>query len=188
MQELECIQKRAMWIICPGMEHQHALALTNLPSVAEYHSDICKRTFESIFNDSGHKFRKFLPPLHESKYNLRHVGSFSIPRSKTNRLNRVNTFQVIRHLTIWFNKLFEVFFNVLDITVITVLWYNSIRKFIHSIYENTSFISTGCDVFQSRIYQSIKESIQKDCGAVSMGSIATWFSLNIWLGNVNCPS
>ena len=36
------------------MEYQHALALTNLPSVAEHHSDICKRTFESIFNDSGH--------------------------------------------------------------------------------------------------------------------------------------
>ena len=36
------------------MEYQHALALTNLPSVAEHHSDICERTFESIFNDSGH--------------------------------------------------------------------------------------------------------------------------------------
>ena len=60
-------QKRAMRIICPGMEYQHAFALSNLPSVAEHHRDICKRTFESIFNDNGHKLRKLLPPLHESK-------------------------------------------------------------------------------------------------------------------------
>ena len=33
MQELERIQKRAKRIICPDMEYQHALALTNLPSV-----------------------------------------------------------------------------------------------------------------------------------------------------------
>ena len=60
-------QKRAMRIICPGMEYQHVFALSNLPSVAEHHRDICKRTFESVFNDSGHKLRKLLPPLHESK-------------------------------------------------------------------------------------------------------------------------
>ena len=73
-------QKKAMRIICPGMEYQHALALSNLPS-AEHHTDICKRTFESIFNDSGHKLKKLLPPLHENKYNLRHTRSFSIPRA-----------------------------------------------------------------------------------------------------------
>ena len=72
-------QKKAMRIICPGMEYQHALALSNLPSVAEHHTDICKRTFESIFNDSGDKLKKLLPPLHENKYNLRHTRSFSIP-------------------------------------------------------------------------------------------------------------
>ena len=85
MQELERVQKRAMRIIWPGMEYQHALVLTNLPSVAEHYSDIYKRTFESIFNDSGHKPRKLLPLLHESKYNLGHARSFSIPRCKTNR-------------------------------------------------------------------------------------------------------
>ena len=85
MQELERVQKRAMRIICLGMEYQQELALTNLPSVAEHHSDICKRTFESIFNDSGHKLRKLLPPLHESKYNLRNARTFNIPHCKTNR-------------------------------------------------------------------------------------------------------
>lgn len=85
MQELGRIQKRAMRIICLGMQYQHALALTNLPSVVENHSDICERTFEIIFNDSGHKLRKLLSPLHGGKYNLRHARSFSIPRCKTNR-------------------------------------------------------------------------------------------------------
>ena len=33
MQELKGVQKRAKRIICPDMEYQHALALTNLPSV-----------------------------------------------------------------------------------------------------------------------------------------------------------
>ena len=38
MQELERVQKRAMRIICPGMEYQHGLALMNLLCVAEHHS------------------------------------------------------------------------------------------------------------------------------------------------------
>ena len=85
MQELGRVQKRAIRIICLGMQYQHALALTNLPPVVENHSDICERTFESIFNDSGHKLRKLLSPLHGGKYNLRHARTFSIPRCKTNR-------------------------------------------------------------------------------------------------------
>jgi len=63
MQELERIQKRAMRIICPGMEYQRALALVNIPTVAKHHSDICKRTLESTFNDSGHKLRKIIATL-----------------------------------------------------------------------------------------------------------------------------
>ena len=58
MQELERAQKRAMRIICPGIEYQHTLALVNLPTVAKHHNDICRRTFESICNDSGSKLKK----------------------------------------------------------------------------------------------------------------------------------
>ena len=67
MQELERIQKRAMRIICPGIEYQYALVLANLSTVAKHHNDICRRTFESICNDSGSKLKKLLPPLHECK-------------------------------------------------------------------------------------------------------------------------
>ena len=83
--ELERVQRRAMQIICPGIEYQHALALVNLPTVAKHHNDICKHTFENICNDSGHKLKKLLPPLYDCKYNLRHAHTFNLPRCKTNR-------------------------------------------------------------------------------------------------------
>ena len=86
MQELERIQKRAMRIICPGIEYQYALVLVNLPTVAKNHNGICRRTFESICNDSGSKLvlKKLLPPVHECKYKLRHTRTFDEPRCKTN--------------------------------------------------------------------------------------------------------
>ena len=85
MQELEGIQKRAMRIICPGIEYQYALVLANLSTVAKHHNDICRRTFESICDDSGSKLKKLLPHLHECKYELRHTRTFNEPRCKTNR-------------------------------------------------------------------------------------------------------
>ena len=85
MQELERIQKRAMQIIYPGIEYQYALELVNLPTVAKHHNDICRRTFESICDDSGLKLKKLLPPLHKCKYKLRHTRTFIEPGCKTNR-------------------------------------------------------------------------------------------------------
>ena len=64
LQELERLQKRAMRIICPGIEYLQALALMSLPTIAEHHHIICKRTFERIMTDPNHKLRKLLPPLH----------------------------------------------------------------------------------------------------------------------------
>ena len=78
-QELERVQKRAMRIICPGIEYQQALALMSLPTVAEHHHNICTRTFESIMSAF------LLPPLYKSNYNLRHARCFTLPRCKKNR-------------------------------------------------------------------------------------------------------
>ena len=85
LQELERQQKRAMRIICPGIEYLQAFALMSLPTVADHHHNICKRTFERIMNDPNHKLRKLLPPLHSSKYDVRHARKFTLPRCKTNR-------------------------------------------------------------------------------------------------------
>ena len=84
-QELERVQKRAMRIICPGIEYQQALALMGLPTVSEHHHNICTRTFETIMSDPNHKLRKLLPPLYKSNYNLTHARTFTLPRFKANR-------------------------------------------------------------------------------------------------------
>jgi len=55
--ELERIQRRALRIICPYMEYHDALSRLGLPTVAEHHDNICKRTFESIVSASQHKLR-----------------------------------------------------------------------------------------------------------------------------------
>ena len=80
MQELERVQKRAMQIICPGIEYQHAIALLNLPTVANYHDDVRRYTFESTCNDSGSKLKKLLPLLHGCKYNSRHTYTLNEPK------------------------------------------------------------------------------------------------------------
>ena len=84
--ELERVQKRAMRIICPGIEYQQALALMSLPTVEEHHHNICTRTFESIMSYPNHKLRNLLPPPHKSNYNLRNARTFTLPRCKTNRI------------------------------------------------------------------------------------------------------
>ena len=84
LQELEHVQKRAMRIICPGIEYQQALALMSLPTVAEHYHNICTRTFQSIMSDPNHKLRKLLPPLYRSNYNLRHERTLTLLRCKTN--------------------------------------------------------------------------------------------------------
>ena len=66
-QELERVQKRAMRIICPGIEYQQALALMSLPTVEEHHHKICRRTFESMMSEPNHKLRKLLPPLYKKQ-------------------------------------------------------------------------------------------------------------------------
>ena len=85
LQELERVQKRAMPIICPGIEYQQALVLMSLPTVVEHHHNICTRMFESIMSNPNHKLRKLLPPLYKSNYNLRHKRTFTVPHCKTNR-------------------------------------------------------------------------------------------------------
>ena len=59
MQELERIQKRAMRIICPGIEYQYALVLVNLPTVAKHHNNICRRTFEIFVMTAARNLRSF---------------------------------------------------------------------------------------------------------------------------------
>ena len=83
--ELERIQRRALRIICPYEEYHHVLSRLGLPTKAEHHHSICKRTFENIVSDSQHKLRKLLPPPFFTSFNLRHLRTYSIPHCKTDR-------------------------------------------------------------------------------------------------------
>ena len=84
--ELECLQKCAMRIICPNVEYSHALSILGLPTINDHHDNICTRTINNIVNNSEHKLNNLLPKPSECKnYNLRHVTKFLIPRFRTNR-------------------------------------------------------------------------------------------------------
>ena len=85
LNELERIQKRALRIICPYMEYHHTLSKLGLPTIAEHHDNICKRTFKSIVSNSQHKLRKLLPPAFSTQFNLRCPCKYSLPHCKTNR-------------------------------------------------------------------------------------------------------
>ena len=85
LNELLCIQRRALCIICPSMEYHHALSRLGLSTIAEHHDNICKRTFESIVSDSQHKLRKPLLPAFSTRFNLRHPRTYSLLHYKTNR-------------------------------------------------------------------------------------------------------
>jgi len=79
LNELECLQRRALCIVCPYM------ARLGLSTIAEHHDNICKHTFESIVSDSQHKLRKLLRPAFSTRFNLRHPRTYSLPHCKTNR-------------------------------------------------------------------------------------------------------
>ena len=66
--ELGRIQRRAIRIICPYKEYHLVLSRLGLPTIAEHHHSICKRTFENIVSDSQHKLRKLLPPAFFYKF------------------------------------------------------------------------------------------------------------------------
>ena len=85
--QLECIQIRALRIICPGLGYHDALANTRLPSIAEHHDKICERMFHNIITNNDNKLRRLLPPKNDNHYNLRSARTFTLPRTKTNRFN-----------------------------------------------------------------------------------------------------
>ena len=83
--ELGRIQRRAIRIICPYKQYHLVLSRLGLPTTAEHHHSICKRTFENIVSDSQHKLRKLLPPAFFTSFNLRRPRTYSIPLCKTDR-------------------------------------------------------------------------------------------------------
>nr|XP_058969393.1 uncharacterized protein LOC131795796 [Pocillopora verrucosa] len=87
-EDIERIQKRVLSIILPDMSYQDCLDRLGLPTLKERRNDLCKRLFDSIANNSGHKLHNLLPPRNEQSYCLRHQRTYSLPRSRTDRFRQ----------------------------------------------------------------------------------------------------
>ena len=92
IKDLERVQKRALAIICPNQTYSHALLSINLDSLKQHHHHLSQSLFNSIEGDISHRLHKLLPPLHKSKYNLRHSRTYDVS-FKTNRAKR-STFSI----------------------------------------------------------------------------------------------
>ena len=68
---LDCVQIRALQIICPNIDYHCSLTIMSLPSTSEHHHTICELTFENIYQDSSNKLNKLIPPIDKRKNNIR---------------------------------------------------------------------------------------------------------------------
>ena len=87
-EDIERIQKRVLSIILPDMSYQDCLDRLGLPTLKERRNELCKRLFDSIANNSGHKLHNLLPPRNEQSYCLRHQRTYNLPRSRTDRFRQ----------------------------------------------------------------------------------------------------
>ena len=88
-EKLESIQKRALFIIFPGVDYTEALKMANIDTLEQRRISICKVFFRNIqTKDSVLSY--LLPKPRQSKYGLRKTTKFEKPICKTNRFK--NTF------------------------------------------------------------------------------------------------
>ena len=52
--ELERVQKRALSIICAGLDYKEALNVTGIPTIISYNEGISNSTFTLIITDKEH--------------------------------------------------------------------------------------------------------------------------------------
>ena len=90
MRELEHVQKRAMFIICPGHSYHEALDIMNFKELAIHHDEMCESLFDSIVNN--HRLNKLLPAAHETTYLLRRARPFMYHASQPGVLRIVLLF------------------------------------------------------------------------------------------------
>ena len=90
--ELERVQKRALSIICDGLNYKEALNVTGIPTTISHNEGTCNSTFTSIITDKEHRLNMLLPAANNNPYSSRKYRRFAIPKWRTNRFR--NTFIV----------------------------------------------------------------------------------------------
>ena len=83
--ELERVQKRALSIICAGLDYKEALIVTGIPTIISYNEGICNSTFTLIISDKEHTLNMLLPAANNNPYSSREYRRFAIPKWRTNR-------------------------------------------------------------------------------------------------------
>ena len=82
--DIECVQKRALTIICGYAPYEDNLASTNLLTLKERRDQICKDLFNQICKPS-HKLNHLLPKPREMTKSLRASKTLEPPFCRTNR-------------------------------------------------------------------------------------------------------
>ena len=84
-EDIERIQKRALFIISPAMSYREFLDSLGLPTLFDRRNRLCRQLFDSTAINSGHKLYHLQPPRKQSSYNLRRQKLYNLPRSHTER-------------------------------------------------------------------------------------------------------
>ena len=81
---IELIQKRCMKTIFPGCSYDDILEMTNLPTLHDRRTTLCRAYFNKM-NTSNHKLNAMLPDRRTVPYALRASNGLPVPSVKTNR-------------------------------------------------------------------------------------------------------
>ena len=86
--EIERIQRCAMWIIYPGLKYGEALAKANITTLHSRRELLSRKLFKDIVNDKNHKLAELLPPKSSHNKSLRNTRLFNTPICKTDRFKK----------------------------------------------------------------------------------------------------
>ena len=81
---IKLIKKRCMKTIFPGCSYDDILEMTNLPTLHDMRTALC-RTYFNTMNRSTHKLNALLPGRRTVPYALRASNGLPVPSAKTNR-------------------------------------------------------------------------------------------------------
>ena len=84
--ELIRLEKRAISIINPGMDHSATGEILNIKPIEEHHNFLCKNLFDNVTKDPNHKLYDHLPQKHNWHHDLRNGHEFDIPHFNANRI------------------------------------------------------------------------------------------------------
>ena len=89
---IELIQKRCMKTIFPGCSYDDILEVTNLPTLHDSRTTLC-RTYFNKMNRSNHKLNALLPGRRTVPYALRASNGLPVPSAKTNRYKKTHLYR-----------------------------------------------------------------------------------------------